>query len=134
MYPTTQPLRPRSPAPLPSPPPEVATDPQQKGASQKRPSGQECSPTPNKGADPLAQRNQNTPHKGGHMTSTPSHPRTQGAEPTERPAPEAQHQTAATTRQAGQQNTSHSNTKATTKLHPTQNGWPTQMQAPGQDR
>ncbi|XP_047213226.1 vegetative cell wall protein gp1-like [Girardinichthys multiradiatus] len=86
---TTQPLRPRTPAPLPSPPPEVATDPQQKGPSHKRPSGQECGPTPNKGEDQPAQHNQNTPHKGGHMTSTPSHPRTHGAEPTECPAPEA---------------------------------------------
>ncbi|KAK5603495.1 hypothetical protein CRENBAI_006228, partial [Crenichthys baileyi] len=68
---------------------EVATDLQQKGASQKRPSGQECGPTPNKGADQPAQRNQNTPHKGGPMTSTPSHPRTQGAPPTERPVPDA---------------------------------------------
>ncbi|XP_047208473.1 early nodulin-75-like [Girardinichthys multiradiatus] len=68
------------------------------------------------------------------MTSTSSHSRTHRAEPTERPAPEARHQTAATTRQAGQQNTSHSNTKAATKPHPTQNGRPTQMQAPGHDR
>ncbi|KAK5623405.1 hypothetical protein CRENBAI_014851 [Crenichthys baileyi] len=76
-------------APLPSPPPEVATDLQQKGASLKRPSGQECG-------------NQNMPHKGGPMTSTPSHPRTQGAQPTDRPVPDAGHQTTATTRQAGQ--------------------------------
>ncbi|XP_047229482.1 extensin-like [Girardinichthys multiradiatus] len=125
---TTRPLIPRTPAPLPSPPPEVATDPQQKGPSHKR------SPTPNKGADQPAQHNQNTPHKGGHMTSMSSHPRTHRTEPTERPAPEARHQTAATTRQAGQQNTSHSNTKAATKPHLTQNGRPTQMQAPGHDR
>ncbi|KAK5611789.1 hypothetical protein CRENBAI_010162 [Crenichthys baileyi] len=130
---TTQTLRPRSPAPLPSPPPEVATDLKQKGASQKRPSGQECGPTPNKGADQPAQRNQNTPHKGGPMTSTPSHPRTQGAQPTERPVPNAGHQTTATTRQAGQQNTSHSNTEASTKPRPIQNSSPTQKQAPGQD-
>ncbi|MEQ2183488.1 hypothetical protein GOODEAATRI_033179 [Goodea atripinnis] len=105
-----------------------------RGWGGKRPSGQECGPTRNKGADQPAQRNQNTPHKGGHMISTPSHPRTQGAEPTERPAPEARHQTAATTSQARQQNTSHSNTKAATKPHPTQNSRPTQMQAPGHDR
>ncbi|KAK5620843.1 hypothetical protein CRENBAI_018021 [Crenichthys baileyi] len=127
-------LRPRSPAPLHSPPPEVATDLQQKGASQKPPSGQECGPTPNKGADQPAQRNQNTPHKGGPMTSTPSHPRTQGAQPTERPVPDAGHQTTAKTRQAGQQNTSHSNTEAATKPRPIQNSTPTQKQAPGQDR
>ncbi|KAK5600850.1 hypothetical protein CRENBAI_008657, partial [Crenichthys baileyi] len=127
-------LRPRSPAPLPSLPPEVATDLQQKGASQKRPSGQECGPTPNKGADQPAQRNQNTPRKGGPMTSTPSQPRTQGAQPTECPVPDAGHQTTATTRQAGQQNTSHSNTEAATKPRPIQNSSPTQKQAPGQDR
>ncbi|KAK5599184.1 hypothetical protein CRENBAI_024735 [Crenichthys baileyi] len=39
---------------------------------------QECSPTTEKRADQPAQRNQNTPHKGGYMTNMPKHPRTTG--------------------------------------------------------
>ncbi|MEQ2307700.1 hypothetical protein AMECASPLE_020946 [Ameca splendens] len=53
-----------------------------------------------------------------HAQPPPNH----GAEPTEDPVPNTQHQTPATTRQAGQQNTSHTNTEATNKKHPTQNG------------
>ncbi|MEQ2300596.1 hypothetical protein AMECASPLE_027381 [Ameca splendens] len=64
----------------------------------------------------------------------PNHPRTHGAEPTKRPVPNAWHRTAATTRQAGQQNTSHTNTEAANKKHLSQNVRPTQIQAPGQHR
>ncbi|MEQ2241860.1 hypothetical protein ILYODFUR_029739, partial [Ilyodon furcidens] len=63
-----------------------------------------------------------------HAQPPPNH----GAEPTECPVPDAWQRTTATTRQAGQQNTSH--TKGANKKHPTQNGRPTQMQAPGQHR
>ncbi|KAK5603625.1 hypothetical protein CRENBAI_003396 [Crenichthys baileyi] len=68
------------------------------------------------------------------MTNMSNHPQTHGPEPTERPVPDAWDWTAATTRQAGQQNTSHTNTEAANKKHPTQNGRPTQMQAPGQHK
>ncbi|KAK5604706.1 hypothetical protein CRENBAI_012446 [Crenichthys baileyi] len=77
---TTQTLRPRSPAPTPYPPPEEAR----------------------KRADEPAWHNQNMPHKGGHMTNMPYHPRTHGAEPTECPVPDARHRTAATTSPASQ--------------------------------
>ncbi|KAK5610077.1 hypothetical protein CRENBAI_012530, partial [Crenichthys baileyi] len=60
---TIQTLKPRSTALTPSPPPEGATDPQQK--AEKR-------------ADQPAQHNQNMPHKGGHMTNMPNHPQTTG--------------------------------------------------------
>ncbi|KAK5616569.1 hypothetical protein CRENBAI_006929 [Crenichthys baileyi] len=103
-------------------------------AGSARSNNQECGLTIEKRADQLAQCNQNIPHKGGHMTNMPIHPRTHGAEPTERPVPDAWHRTAAMNRQAGQQNTSHTNTEAINKSHPTQNGSPTQMQAPGQHR
>ncbi|KAK5612750.1 hypothetical protein CRENBAI_007600 [Crenichthys baileyi] len=56
-----------------------------------------------------------------HAQPLPNH----GAEPTERPVPDAWHQSPATTRKAGQQNMSHTNTEATNKK---QNGRPTQMQ------
>ncbi|MED6242953.1 hypothetical protein ATANTOWER_012549 [Ataeniobius toweri] len=35
---------------------------------------QDCDPTPKKRADRPAQCNQNTPHRGGHMTNMPNHP------------------------------------------------------------
>ncbi|MEQ2226967.1 hypothetical protein ILYODFUR_032774, partial [Ilyodon furcidens] len=35
---------------------------------------QECGPTTEQRADQPAQRNQNTPHKGGHLTNIPNHP------------------------------------------------------------
>ncbi|KAK5620227.1 hypothetical protein CRENBAI_000244 [Crenichthys baileyi] len=58
-------------------------------AGSMRSNDQECGPTIEKRADQPAQCNQNTPHKGGHMTNMPNHPRTHGAEPTERPVPDA---------------------------------------------
>ncbi|MEQ2312263.1 hypothetical protein AMECASPLE_029103 [Ameca splendens] len=62
----------------------------------------------------------------------PNHPKTMGqsqqSAQSPSPAPDP------TTRQAGQQNMSHTNTEATNKKHPTQNGRPTQMQAPDQHK
>ncbi|XP_047226608.1 proteoglycan 4-like [Girardinichthys multiradiatus] len=82
----------QTPAPLPSPPPAVATDPQQKGPSHKHPSGQECGPTPNKGADQPARHNQNTPHKGGHIQPPPNPQGRANRAPSPRsPAPDSSH-------------------------------------------
>ncbi|MED6281914.1 hypothetical protein CHARACLAT_026715 [Characodon lateralis] len=39
---------------------------------------QGCSPTTEKRADQPDHRNQNMPHKGGHKTNMPNHPRTTG--------------------------------------------------------
>ncbi|MED6255999.1 hypothetical protein ATANTOWER_018025 [Ataeniobius toweri] len=83
---TTQTLKTRSPAPTPSSQPEEATNPQQKPAGSRCSNDPECGPTTEKRADRPAQCNQNTPHKGGHMTNVPNHPRTHGAKPTEHPA------------------------------------------------
>ncbi|KAK5606569.1 hypothetical protein CRENBAI_018564 [Crenichthys baileyi] len=93
-----------------------------------------CHLTTEKRAEQPAEHNKNTPHKVGHMTNMPNDPRTNGAKPAERPVPDAWHCTVATTRQAGQKKTSQNNTEAANKKHPTQNGRPTQMQAPGQHR
>ncbi|MEQ2237477.1 hypothetical protein ILYODFUR_023473 [Ilyodon furcidens] len=65
------------------------------------------------------------------MTNMPKHPKPWGRA---NRAPDVWHQTAATTRQWGQHNTSHTNTEVANKKHPTQNGRPTQMQTPGQHR
>ncbi|KAK5600310.1 hypothetical protein CRENBAI_001396 [Crenichthys baileyi] len=48
--------------------------------------------------------------------------------------PPAWHRTAATNRQAEQQNMPHANTGAANKPHLTQNSWVTQIQAPSQNR
>ncbi|MEQ2314738.1 hypothetical protein AMECASPLE_015221 [Ameca splendens] len=106
----------RKPGPPPPPPHEDPTDPQQR----------EAHATTTKTAAPFKKKKQNTPHKGGHMTTMPNH-RTHGAEPTERPVPDAQQWTAAKTRQAGKQKSSHTKTEAANKPHPTQNVMPTQI-------
>ncbi|MEQ2299228.1 hypothetical protein AMECASPLE_013167 [Ameca splendens] len=69
-----------------------------------------------------------TTQRRAHDPTCPKTPRTHGAEPTEHLVPDARHRTAATTRQTGQQNTSHTNTEAADKPHPPQNGRPTQIQ------
>ncbi|KAK5605691.1 hypothetical protein CRENBAI_007643 [Crenichthys baileyi] len=104
--------QPRHPVPRPKKP---LTPNEEEPARNTRSEDQECGPTPKKRAAQPAQCNKNTPDKGGHMTNMPSHPQTHGAEPTECPVPVATpagYWTAATTRPAGQQNTSHNNTEA----------------------
>ncbi|MEQ2232101.1 hypothetical protein ILYODFUR_007750 [Ilyodon furcidens] len=74
-----------------------------------------------KSAAPLTKKRADKPAQYNgihHMTNMPNHPRTHGAGPTERSVPDTRHRTAATTRQVGQQNTSHINTEAAYK--PTQ--------------
>ncbi|KAK5614548.1 hypothetical protein CRENBAI_018502 [Crenichthys baileyi] len=128
-------LKPQSPAPTPSPPPEGAINPKQKRASRKcaqhRPRVQPHYIKKTRPAGP-AQLEYATQRRAHDQHAQP--PLNHGAETTERPVSDAWHKTTATTRQAGQQNTSHTNAEAANKKNPTQNGRPTQMQAPGQYR
>ncbi|KAK5603406.1 hypothetical protein CRENBAI_008227 [Crenichthys baileyi] len=71
-------------------------------SSQKCPSGQECGPTPKKTQEQTSQPSATQyATQGGHMTSTPSHPRDPRAQPTERPVPDSGTRPQPTTRQQG---------------------------------